>query len=629
QARRMVSSYVVTQKDLEGKTDPPHTVALAAYGVDDWPYAVVVEDGKIAVQGGAFSIVYLDNGKYNGSYKIPYEAIVPRKGECDNLLVPVCVSASHIAFTSLRMEPVWMILGESAGVAAAMAVDAAISVQDVPYKKLRPKLDDLGQILDRVEQDKTQVQSVRWKSQEDWNAEKKGYEWLFPHIDTDSDGQISSEEYAAFQKFKSKNDDWEQSLKKLTSNGHPTSDKPNVVLIFADDLGIEALDSYGGHGVKTPHLDKLANDGMLFTHCFANPACSPSRAELLTGTYPRFNGIQHVLSQWKDDTYLDPKKFNSFANQLKKAGYATAVAGKWNLSWLERNDTVKAFGFDEHCLWQMYDRNGVKRSRFYQPYFRINGSIEEESIANRFGPDVLTDFMIDFMKRKKDEPFLVYYPALLVHTPYVRVPGGPKTNALPDNKQKRGPECFPEMVEYLDKNVGRLINAVDELGIRENTMVIFCADNGTHGPVTSIWGENRTKIKGGKMTMTDRGSRVPLIVSWPGKVNPGSQCDDLVELADFLPTFLDLASAPKPIQRMNGQSFLPQLLGEKSPSKEWVHIEYKEDRQIRTKEWIYTNKGNLIKANELGRSENRPEKQTNHSGIRKEMKRILSSIDKE
>jgi arylsulfatase A-like enzyme len=185
------------------------------------------------------------------------------------------------------------------------------------------------------------------------------------------------------------------------------------------------------------------------------------------------------------------------------------------------------------------------------------------------------------------------------------------------------------MVEYLDKNVGRLVKAIDELGIRENTMVIFCADNGTHGPVTSTWGENRTKIKGGKMTMTDRGSRVPLIVSWPGKIKPGSQCDDFVELADFLPTFLDIASAPEPIQRMHGQSFLPQLLGKEGPSKEWVHIEYKENRQIRSKEWIYTNKGNLIKVNELGRPENRPEKKTDHPEIRDEMKRILNLIDKE
>ena len=643
QARRMVSSYVVTQKDLEGKTDPPHTVGLAAYGVDDWPYAVVAQDGKIAVQGGAFSIVYLDDGKYNGSYKIPYEAIVPRKGECDNLIVPVCVSASHIAFTSLRMEPVWMVLGESAGVAAAMAVDAEIPVQDVPYKKLRQKLDDLDQTLDRIQgpikDQKTQGTSGQWKSQEAWDKQKKGWEWLFPHIDTDSDGQISAEEYNAFQKYKAKHKNWEDSLRKKkaaptprkkgvrTPAGHLPGDKPNIILIFADDLGIEALNSYGGRGVRTPHLDKLATGGMLFTHCFANPACSPSRAELLTGTYPSFNGVQHVLGKWDDDTYLDPNQFNSFANQLKKAGYATAVAGKWNISWLERNDTVKAFGFDEHCLWQMYDRNGVKRSRFYKPYFRINGKVEETSIAERFGPDVLTDFMIDFMKRKKDRPFLVYYPALLVHTPYIRVPGGPETNALPDSKQKKGPECFPEMVEYLDKNVGRLVNAVDELGISNNTIVIFCADNGTHGPVTSIWGENITRIKGGKMTMTDRGSRVPLIVSWPNTIKPGTRCDDLVELADFLPTFLEIASAPKPVQRVHGQSFFPQLLGKEQPSKQWVHIEYKNDRQIRTREWIYTAKGTLTRVNELGRPENRPERQGDHEAVRNEMKRIFASID--
>jgi len=642
QARRMVSSYIVTQKDLQGKTDPPHTVGLAAYGVDDWPYAVVAQDGKIAVQGGAFSIVYLDDGKYNGSYKIPYEAIVPRKGECDNLIVPVCVSASHIAFTSLRMEPVWMVLGESAGVAAAIAVDAEIPVQDVPYKKLRQKLDDLDQTLDRIQGPikdlKTQGTSGQWKSQEAWNKQKKGWEWLFPHIDTDSDGQISAEEYNAFQEYKANHKNWEDTLRKKaaptprkkgvrTPAGHLPGDKPNIILILADDLGIEALNSYGGRGVRTPHLDKLATGGMLFTHCFANPACSPSRAELLTGTYPSFNGVQHVLGKWDDDTYLDPNQFNSFANQLKKAGYATAVAGKWNISWLERNDTVKAFGFDEHCLWQMYDRNGVKRSRFYKPYFRINGKVEETSIAERFGPDVLTDFMIDFMKRKKDRPFLVYYPALLVHTPYIRVPGGPETNTLPDSKQKKGPECFPEMVEYLDKNVGRLVNAVDELGISNNTIVIFCADNGTHGPVTSIWGENITRIKGGKMTMTDRGSRVPLIVSWPNKIKPGTRCDDLVELADFLPTFLEIASAPKPVQRVHGQSFFPQLLGKEQPSKQWVHIEYKNDRQIRTREWIYTAKGTLTRVNELGRPENRPERQGDHEAVRNEMKRIFASID--
>ena len=214
EARRMVSSYVVSQKDIAGETNPAHPVGLAAYGVDDWPYAVVVEDGKIAVQGGGFSIVYLDGGKYNGSYKIPYQSIVPTRGECNNLIVPVCVSASHIAFTSLRMEPVWMILGESAGVAAALAVDAGIPVQDVSYEKLRPKLDELGQKLVRGGDGKYNDQPRVWNSRKQWNAEKKGYEWLFPHIDKDSNGKISPKEYIDFQKFKSKNENWEEVLKK-------------------------------------------------------------------------------------------------------------------------------------------------------------------------------------------------------------------------------------------------------------------------------------------------------------------------------------------------------------------------------------------------------------------------------
>ncbi len=644
QARRMVSSYVVTQKDLEGKTDPPHTVGLAAYGVDDWPYAVVVEDGKVAVQGGAFSILYLDEGKYNGSYPIPYEAIVPRKRECENLLVPVCVSASHIAFTSLRMEPVWMNLGESAGVAAAMAVDLDIPVQDVPYDKLRKKLDALDQKLERIQKPIKDLQKpatlVRWRSQGQWNTQKKGWEWLFAHIDTNFDGQISADEYAAFQQFKAKHDDWEKSLREKsppkreknverTPTGIRQTGKPNIVLIFTDDLGIETLSTYGGHGVRTPHLDKLAAGGMMFTHCFANPACSPSRAEIMTGTYPKFTGIKHVLTHWEDDTYLDPNKFNSFGNQLKKAGYATAIAGKWNLSWLERNDTISDFGFDEHCLWQMFDRNGFKRSRFYAPYFRINGRITEKTIAERFGPDVMADFMIDFIKRNKNGPFLVYYPALLVHTPYIRVPGSQTMSTDADSRQKNGVECFPEMVEYLDKNVGRLMKSVDELGISENTIILFCADNGTHGPVTSHWGDDRTKINGGKMTMTDRGSRVPLIASWPGKIKPGTRCDELVELADFLPTFLEIASAPEPVQRVHGKSFVPQLLNKKVPSKKWVHIEYKNDRQLRTKKWIYTDKGELTRVNELGRPENRPEKQGDHALARNEMKRIFALIDEE
>ena len=126
--------------------------------------------------------------------------------------------------------------------------------------------------------------------------------------------------------------------------------------------------------------------------------------------------------------------------------------------------------------------------------------------------------------------------------------------------------------------------------------------------------------------MTDRGSRVPLLVSWPGKIKPGSQCDDLVELADFLPTFLELSAAPEPKQSIDGTSFLPQLLGKKGSPKEWVHIEYIKNRQIRNKEWTFTNKGDLVKVNQLGEPENRPERTKDHIQIRKEMNQILNEI---
>lgn len=148
EARRMVSAYVVTQKDLEGKTDPGDSVGLASYGVDDWPYAMHPFEGKVALQGGDYSMLYLDE-VHRGIYKLPYRAITPKPDQCTNLLVPVCVSASHIAMTSIRMEPVWMTLGESAGVAAALALKARLTVQEVDYRQLRTKLLDLKLKLDR------------------------------------------------------------------------------------------------------------------------------------------------------------------------------------------------------------------------------------------------------------------------------------------------------------------------------------------------------------------------------------------------------------------------------------------------------------------------------------------------
>ncbi|MDA0323910.1 MAG: FAD-dependent oxidoreductase [Verrucomicrobia bacterium] len=147
EARRMISDYVVTQHDMAGTKSPKDSVGLASYGVDDFPYATYAHNGGIALSGGEFSILYLP-GPHNGIYRIPYSAIRPRARECTNLLVPLCVSASHIAMTSIRMEPVWMILGESAGVAASMAMKDRIPVQDVEYAELAERLRELKQRLE-------------------------------------------------------------------------------------------------------------------------------------------------------------------------------------------------------------------------------------------------------------------------------------------------------------------------------------------------------------------------------------------------------------------------------------------------------------------------------------------------
>ena len=148
EARRMISSYVVTQKDMEGTTDPSDSVGLASYGVDDWPYAMHPLDGKVALQGGEFSMLYLDE-KYRGIYKIPYRSITPHERECCNLFVPVCCSASHIAMTSIRMEPVWMTLAEASGIAASMAIKSDVAVQRVDYPALKSKLLVAGAKLER------------------------------------------------------------------------------------------------------------------------------------------------------------------------------------------------------------------------------------------------------------------------------------------------------------------------------------------------------------------------------------------------------------------------------------------------------------------------------------------------
>jgi len=207
EARRMQSDYVVTQKDLEGATSPEDSVGLGSYGVDDWPYATVAHDGGIALCGGEFSIMRA-NPAHSGIHRLPYRAIRPQRDECENLLVPVCCSASHIAMTSIRMEPVWITLGLSAGIAAAHAIRENAAVQAIDFPRYRRALLEAGQVLEVDE-----AGAAGWNSRAEWNRDKPGYEWVFDAIDDDGDGRVSPGEYRGFQAFKQRHPDWEQRLK--------------------------------------------------------------------------------------------------------------------------------------------------------------------------------------------------------------------------------------------------------------------------------------------------------------------------------------------------------------------------------------------------------------------------------
>lgn len=219
-SRRMQGPYVLTLADVWNKTQVEDSIGLALYGVDIYPvrrYAVADPDtGKmgVATEGNMF----VGGSQGTGHpYPIPYRAITPKAEDCSNLLVPVCFSASYIAYASARMEPVFCVLGESAGVAAAQAIHAGVPVQQIDAKKLRSRLLERGQILawtgPTLRHEPGTVQAGEWDSKEAWSEAKPGWEWLFPFIDTDKDGKISTTEHAAFQAYKKQHPDWVKKLK--------------------------------------------------------------------------------------------------------------------------------------------------------------------------------------------------------------------------------------------------------------------------------------------------------------------------------------------------------------------------------------------------------------------------------
>ena len=340
------------------------------------------------------------------------------------------------------------------------------------------------------------------------------------------------------------------------------AEQPNIVFIMVDDLGKEWVSHYGGEGVKTPSIDKLAARGMAFDNAWCMPQCTPTRVTLLTGQYPYRHGWTNHwdVPRWGAGAHFDPGLNPSFPLVLREAGYKTAAAGKWQIDdFRVEPKAMDEAGFDQWCMWTGYE-TGVKASakRYADPYIAMNG--ESKTHAGKYGPDVFTQFLIDFMRDHKDEPMFLYYPMVLTHGPFDPTPDAPEV--------KDKAKAFAEMVRYMDKLVGKIVAELDALGIRDKTYLIFTTDNGSPGF------KNRRKghlVSGGKTKMSENGTGMPFIVIGPG-IEPGSTTDALVDFTDLAPTFTELAGTKMPGKHViDGKSFAPLLKGEADDStRDWI-----------------------------------------------------------
>jgi arylsulfatase A len=334
--------------------------------------------------------------------------------------------------------------------------------------------------------------------------------------------------------------------------------QPNLILIMADDLGYETIGANGGDSYETPNLDRLAATGMRFEHCYVQPLCTPTRVQLMTGLYNVRNYSQFGA--------ID-RNATTFAHLLRNAGYATGIAGKWQLG--RGKKLPQRLGFDESCLWQHTRRP----PRYANPGLEYNGE-ERDFVDGEYGPTLVNDFAIEFVTRHKERPFFLYYPMMLTHAPYQPTPDSADWDPHAHGENAgRDVKYFAEMVAYMDKMVGRLVAKLDELGIRDDTLILFLGDNGTGQGITSQF--NGRAYPGGKGRTNARGTHVPLVASWPGRVSAGQVCSDLIDSTDFLPTLCAVAGAEIPTSLpIDGQSFLPQLVGERGRPREWIYSWY-------------------------------------------------------
>ena len=372
--------------------------------------------------------------------------------------------------------------------------------------------------------------------------------------------------------------------------------KPNIVYILADDLGYAEVGCYGQKKIKTPNIDKLAVEGMKFTqHYSGNPVCAPSRCTLMTGLHTghsQVRGNKQVGGQegWKLGSTIGgqwplEEGTVTVAKILKDAGYATGAFGKWGLGRVGTTGEPAKQGFD-----RFYGYNCQRQAHTFYPNHLWSDNKIEWIEANKNGKeeiyshDLIAEQALKFVKANKDKPFFLYVPFTIPHVA-LQVPEdslaeykGKWPDPPYDGKKGYIPHehpraCYAGMVTRMDKDVGRIMSLLEDLGLADNTLVIFTSDNGPTyaGGADSAFFESAGPLRGLKGSVYEGGIRVPFIARWPGKIKPGSETNHVSAFWDFLPTACEIIGAEPPAD-IDGISYLPTLLGKRRKQKQHDHL---------------------------------------------------------
>lgn len=382
------------------------------------------------------------------------------------------------------------------------------------------------------------------------------------------------------------------------------SKPPNIIYILADDLGYGDIGVYGQTLFETPNLDRLAKGGMQFLqHYSGSTVCAPSRSALMTGqhtgnTFIRGNSERGFTLENEGQYPLASEEL-TIAEALKEAGYRTAAFGKWGLGYPGSEGAPNSQGFD-----QFYGFNCQRVAHNYYPTHLWDNQLKEDlkgndgNTAQTYAPELIHQKALSFLEENKDAPFFMFYPSVIPHAELVApeeymvkyrgkfLPEKKHVNAKKKdgysvsgyNSQVESHAAFAAMVNILDDQVGEIMDKVHELGIAENTLIIFTSDNGPHkeGGADPDYFDSNGPLKGYKRDLYEGGIRVPMMAYWPSKIQPGSTSNHPSAFWDFFPTAIEIAGVKKEFTGIDGISFLPTLVGKEQKSHPYLYWEFLE-----------------------------------------------------